>query len=171
MAVTPPFCSLLRNYVYICMPRNAGFFPATEEAFRHFAQLMKDCMADVDILASWRPEELLFRRQLAHCYNIVLDEILPTDRPESWTSALEGKKVLVVNPFADTIRRQYETNRERIWNCAVTLPEFAKLETVKAVQTIAGNHDGFDNWFEALEYMEHEIDEKDFDVALLGCGA
>ena len=167
----PPMCYFLKDYTYRCMPRNAGFFPATDEAFKQFAMLMKDSMADVDILASWRPEELLFRRRLAHCYNMVLEEILPTDRPESWTSALEGKKVLVVNPFADTIRCQYDTNRERIWHCAVTLPEFASLETVKAVQTIAGNHAGFDSWFDALDYMKHEIETKDFDVALLGCGA
>lgn len=42
---------------------------------------------------------------------------------------------------------------------------------VEAVQTIAGNTAGFNSWFDALEHMEAEIAAKDFDVALIGCGA
>ncbi len=44
--------------------------------------------------------------------------------------------------------------------------------TLKAVQTIAGQKDErFADWFEALSYMEQEALAKDFDVALVGCGA
>ncbi|MCR5064109.1 MAG: hypothetical protein K6A89_12590, partial [Treponema sp.] len=38
-------------------------------------------------------------------------------------------------------------------------------------QTIAGNTDGYSSWFEALEATKKKIDEVDFDIALLGCGA
>lgn len=51
------------------------------------------------------------------------------------------------------------------------LPEFASMQTIKAVQSIAGNPVGFSTWFEALDWMKSEIDKKDFDIALLGCGA
>jgi hypothetical protein len=51
------------------------------------------------------------------------------------------------------------------------LPEF-KLETLKAVQTIAGQRDErFNNWFEAIDYMYKKATEIDFDVAIIGCGA
>ena len=41
----------------------------------------------------------------------------------------------------------------------------------RAVQSIAGNPVGFDSWFDALDWMKQEISKKDFDIALLGCGA
>ena len=51
------------------------------------------------------------------------------------------------------------------------LPKFKSLETIKAVQTIAGNNSVFKDWFEALDFMKKEIDKKDFDIAIIGCGA
>ena len=42
---------------------------------------------------------------------------------------------------------------------------------LKAVQTAGGNQTEFKDWFEALEYMEQEIDKIDYDIVLLGCGA
>ena len=51
------------------------------------------------------------------------------------------------------------------------LPQFKSLETIKAVQTIAGNDSQFSDWFGALDFMKAEIDKKDFDIAIIGCGA
>jgi len=52
------------------------------------------------------------------------------------------------------------------------LPKLKNLEVIQAVQTIAGNKDPrFKDWFEALDYMKKEIDKKDFNIALIGCGA
>ena len=51
------------------------------------------------------------------------------------------------------------------------LPEFASLQVIPAVQTIAGNTEGHETWFDALKQMESEIDKADFDVALIECGA
>jgi len=51
------------------------------------------------------------------------------------------------------------------------LPEFTLL-TLKAVQTVAGQRDErFETWFDALEFMFNEAMKKDFDIAILGCGA
>ena len=87
-----------------------------------------------------------------------------------WSSKLAGKKVLVVSPFADSIKKQYREKREQIFTNPETLPKF-ELYTVKAVQTIAGNTDDrFADWFEALDYMYQESMKIDFDVALVGCG-
>ena len=41
---------------------------------------------------------------------------------------------------------------------------------VNAVNSIGGGSD-YSSWFDALEAMKDEIDRKDFDIALLGCGA
>ena len=167
----PPINLLVKNYTYKCMPINAGFFPASDIAFKRFASIMKDAMLASDALFSWRPEEIFLKGYLRHSCKLSIGEIGPIDSPNYWMRALEGKKILVIHPFADTIRSQYEQHRDKIWNHAEVLPAFSSLETVRAVQTIAGNSCGFDSWFEAFDYMAREIEKKDFDIALLGCGA
>ena len=86
-----------------------------------------------------------------------------------------GKKVLVIHPFEDSIKKQYEKNRthifERIYDADDILPEF-ELITLKAVQTLAGEHDSrFATWFEALNWMIEQCKKIEFDVAIIGCGA
>ncbi|MGG6498696.1 UNVERIFIED_CONTAM: hypothetical protein NY603_37795, partial [Bacteroidetes bacterium 56_B9] len=51
------------------------------------------------------------------------------------------------------------------------LPAF-DLQTIKAVQTIGNYIDSrFNTWFDALEFMKNEIDKREYDICLLGCGA
>jgi hypothetical protein len=50
------------------------------------------------------------------------------------------------------------------------LPEF-ELRTLRAVQSIAGERTDFATWFDALHWMEQQMDAVDYDVCLVGCGA
>lgn len=86
---------------------------------------------------------------------------------------LKRKKVQVIHPFAKSIKRQYEFHRDKIFgeNSDFILPEFASLQVIPAVQTIAGNTEGYETWFGALKQIESEIDKVDFEVALIGCSA
>ena len=78
-------------------------------------------------------------------------------------------KVLVIHPFATTIRNQYA--RKNLVFPNDFLPDF-ELHTVKAVQTAAGEVDiRFETWFDALQYMKDEMDKIDYDAAIIGCGA
>lgn len=52
-----------------------------------------------------------------------------------------------------------------------TLPEFGSLKIIKAIQSIGGKDNGFASWFDALKFMEDQIDATDYEVALIGCGA
>lgn len=166
-----PLCLPLQPYVFKHIGNNAGFFPVSRKSLKQFARLMLESMRSVDVLVSWRPEELFFRRRLRHCLFFKRSTMGFTGGRYIWSGLLEGKRVLVVHPFADTIRKQYEENRERIWPDRKVLPEFGELITIKAVQSIAGNKTEFATWFDALEHMKHEIDQQDFDVALISCGA
>ena len=70
---------------------------------------------------------------------------------------LKGKKVLVVHPFVESIKYQYENNREHLFENPDVLPEFKELILVKAVQTQADAKDSrFKDWFEALQYMKDD---------------
>lgn len=149
---------------------NAGFFPADIANVGRFCRLMIDDAKEVDFLGSWLPNEDTLCPHLDTGAMAPLRFLEPFWTPEPWTKALEGKKVLVVHPFAKLIENQYNTKRDKLFANKSILPEFI-LMTIKAVQSIGGECDGFANWFDALEWMEDEIDEIDYDIALIGCGA
>lgn len=149
---------------------NAGFFPATPKMLDRFGELMKDCMKEVDILGSWRPEEAEVLDMMPQCTRVPLYALEPYYFEHTWMPALEGKKVLVIHPFEDTIRKQH-ARLDKLFANPEMAPHY-ELKTIKAVQSIAGNQpEGFNDWFEALDQMKREIDKTDFDIAIIGCGA
>jgi hypothetical protein len=163
---------ILRKYVHKNMERNAGFFPVTKQSLLKFGEISITEMQCIDILFSWRPEEILLKKELQNSYKASFDDTnIHPEYDAFWTKYLAGKKVLVIHPFALTIEQQYKNNRTKLFSRTDFLPEFKSLTTIKAVQSIAGNHAGFESWFDALDYMKKEIDNKDFDIALIGCGA
>jgi len=150
----------------------SGFFPSNPETIGRFSKLMYQDMQFLDILGSWRIEERLFQQQLAKMERVELSTLEPYLWKNPWSEVLEGKNVLVVHPFSSTIERQYHDKRKQLFADTRVLPEFKSLKTIKAVQTIAGNHSGeFLDWFSALDSMKSNMDACDYDVAILGCGA
>lgn len=151
------------------MLTNAGFFPSTPTNAKRFSEMMLSDIKELDVLGSWLVNEQYFLDQLRTVVLVQREIQNPffTDFP--WTKALEGKKVLVVHPFADLITYQYEHNREKLFQHKDVLPSFT-LKTIQAVQSIGGDSE-FNDWFEALDWMKSEIDTVDYDVCLIGCGA
>lgn len=152
------------------MELNAGFFHASEENLKKFSKMMLEDMRRVDILGSWLAEERWFKDELSKAVSVRLRYLEPFWAKQPWTVSLKGKRVVVVHPFAETIERQYN-RREELFDNPDTLPAFASLRTVKAVQSIGNEANGFGTWFDALEWMEKELDKEPYDVALIGCGA
>ena len=153
---------------------NAGFFPYNIDLGIRFYERMLQDMPEIDVLASYIYEEKNVKQFLTGIKKRVnLDGFYAPFRWENpWTKALKDKRVLVVHPFVESIRYQYENNRTKLWNNPDVLPEFKELLTLKAVQSIADAKDQpYKDWFEALRYMEDEIAKLDFDVAIIGCGA
>ena len=152
------------------MQTNAGFFPSTEENLMKFGEMMLEDSKLVDILGSWQKDEFYLSSNLTESKKIQLMYLDPYWSKKPWSRALEGKKVLVVHPFAETIKSQY-VKRRYLFKVQDTLPDFKSLEVIKAIQSIGGESNGYKDWFEALEYMMLEIDKHDYDVCLIGCGA
>ena len=146
----------------------SGFFPAKVDMVEKFCKLMIGDLPNVDILGSWLKEESFFDKELSNAKKVMLEDLEPFFTTNPWTKALENQKVLVVHPFARTIKKQFE-KRENLFENGL-LPEF-QLEVIPAVQSIAGQETEFIDWFEALDYMKTEIAKRDFDVCILGCGA
>ena len=152
----------------------SGVFPCDKENLDKFcgeyanslsvadAMFVWGCVGEAKIISKFAPKTVV--RMLNGTYNILFYK-------DPWTLALKGKKVLVVHPFIDTIESQYK-NRRKLFDTEI-LPEFASLSFVRAIQTSAGEHENctYASWFEALEKMKKQIDQKDYDVALIGAGA
>ena len=149
----------------------AGFFPNQEKMMRKWAELETEACKELDVLGTmdFFSEEWIVSKLCSQAILMPASGITPD--ATGWTKCLEGKKVLVIHPFAKTIEEQYFNHREEIYPGKDTLPVF-DLQCIKAVQTIADEKDErFADWFEALDYMTEEVAKKDFDVALIGCGA
>lgn len=155
---------LARSFCY-----NAGFFPNDRKLIEKYAELLVNDMKDCDILGSWLPAEKQFSKELKHCVKISLKDLEPFYYSNPWTLQLANKKVLVIHPFRDSIMHQWK-KRELLFGGNIIMPE-CDLQVMKSIQTLAGNKVEFKTWFEALQYMEEEIGKRDFDIALLGCGA
>lgn len=153
------------------MNTNAGFFPPTHQAITQFCDLMMEDMKELDLLGSWVKNEVWFTNELEYIQRVHLRLLEPFWANKPWTRCLKGKRVVVVHPFAEDILVQYINNRTLLFNNLDTLPEFASLRTVKAVQSLGGENNGFKDWFDALKWMEDEIDKEDYDICLIGCGA
>ena len=163
----------IRKKILLQINRDAGLFPYGNDTAYRFGMLMKESSAQLDLLAVWHT---VMQDYLVNC--VCPDDMLTTSLPDiepyycrhPWTSALAGKKVVVVHPFQKTIEEQY-LKREKLFDDPEVLPAF-ELRTVRAVQTIAFSEDDrFSSWFDALDYMFGEVMKEDFDVAIIGCGA
>jgi len=146
----------------------SGFFPAKKDKIEQFCELMVNDIPEVNILGSWLADEQLFEKELEKAKKIHLRLLEPYWADNHWSKALEGKKVLVVHPFAKDIEQQYQ-KRELLFKKNI-LPSF-NLTTIKAVQSLADEKTEFTDWFEALEFMKAQIDKVDYDICLIGCGA
>ncbi|MDR0361080.1 MAG: hypothetical protein LBJ46_00090 [Planctomycetota bacterium] len=153
---------------------NAGFINPSDRDLTRYACEFIRIVRDIDILAVWfvvNERELCLAYLPDRAQLVSLESLTPgpvCQRP--WTRHLAGRRVLVIHPFEDTIRRQY-ANREKLFDNREVLPEF-ELSTLRAYQSLADNNpDGYASWFDALDAMKRKIDAVDFDVAVIGAGA
>ena len=151
---------------------NAGLFPREQSVFDSFRRSYLDALQSVDLLGLLQSpmEAEVVARFAVGSLKCEIGCLEPYLAPNPWSRALEGKRVLVVHPFVQSIQSQYLENRAAIFANPEVLPEF-ELICLKPPQTIAGNKDGFSNWPEALEITKGKIADSEFDVAILGCGA
>lgn len=146
----------------------SGFFPPNIGQAEKFGDLMIEDMREVDLLGSWLVGERYFTPNLENAKRIVLEDMEPFFTSRPWTRVLEGKRVLVVHPFSDSIKAQYK--KRRLLFPDGLLPDF-ELETIRAVQSLVGETPPFVDWFAALDHMKREIETRSFDVCIIGCGA
>lgn len=154
--------------IFYALNNNAGVFPKGREIAERFAERYLSDIPEIDMLACHQYYEKYMPLR-DNIQRIQLEMLYPFLVERPWSRILKGKKVLVIHPFEDSIKSQY-AKRNVLFDNPEILPEF-DLITMRAVQTVAGNKSEFNDWFEALAYMEKQMESIDFDVAIIGCGA
>lgn len=151
-----------------------GFFPKSHDLMDKFCELYLEKIKKADLLwCMWKSkyENKLYQDCCPETELTLYDDTgFPIGLDLPWTYALEGKKVLVIHPFEESIIENYKI-KDKLFSNEKFMPDF-ELKTIKAVQTLADNKDvPYKDWFEALESMKEKMRQTDFDVALIGAGA
>lgn len=159
------------DYIRHVMHMNAGFFPVDDESLDKFSEYLLAASGRVDLFGVWY--NLLEDYVISHFASdptlAHLEALEPYRCAEPWSGSLEGKRVLVINPFSESIQLQYKKRNLLFLNSRV-LPDF-ELLTYRSVQTNAGSTSEYNSWFAALDAMYADITKIDFDIAIVGCGS
>lgn len=149
----------------------SGVFPNDSNSIAEFCEVYTEGILDIDVLAVWgvTAERNIYKKYCptAKLINIMSLEPFFYDNP--WSSAIRGKKLLILHPFVETIKKQL-INKEKLFKNDEVLPDFKEVSYIKAVQSLGGS-DEYESWLEALKSMCSEIEKIDFDVAIIGTGA
>jgi len=161
------------NYPYDIHIRyqvNGGLYPLNLNTLKSYAQHVKEGIINSNMMIYW---ESLKEQYISS--NLIKKNILSSNRAvepfyfqNPWSQYLEGKKVLVIHPFTDSIEKQYKL-RDKLFQNKKILPLF-DLKTYKSIQTSTNITKPHNTWEESLNKMKNDITEIDFDIALIGCG-
>jgi len=160
--------------------RDSGFFFRSPAEELRFLEIYLEALSDCDVLGIWGTafawvESIALQNE--NMKVIPLGSTAPwvNEYPyqdfnavNSWATALNGKKVLVVSPFAESIKRQHL----RIEKCfpGIEYPKFElSLEAPPVTYGFSQNSES--SWFDLLQRTLERIQIKNFDVALVGAGA
>jgi hypothetical protein len=158
---------------------NAGFSTNSWEEIEKFVTLYQECLISTDVLGAWGTafawaESMAFSPS-NHPTVIPIGHTAPWvepvnsgEIPNPWCHQLNGKKVLVVAGFADSIQRQHEKKGKIFRN--QQYPDF-ELKTIKAPLSAGKDTKSTSNWFENLEFMKKQMCDTKFDIALISAGA
>lgn len=169
-----PYRWYRKNQYYWGMFYGAGFFPQNANLIPRFAKKMYDSCKQADLIGCWynKYEDFLIENACPDSTELCRLRALEPWSTETkpWTQALEGRSVLVVHPFAETMKQQYEVRKELFYKKSI-LPDM-DISFMKAVQTGAGARDKrFKTWFHAYDYMLNRIMDHQKEIIILGCGA
>jgi hypothetical protein len=177
------------NYYNLVKMLNGYFDKETDEIkkkenFKKYLDIMLKCYKESEILLNPCAE---IQRSLIDVQNNKFNKFICENKPlihyywiESVTPFLndfkifaQGKKILIVSPFSESIKFQYKRKDLLLKN--YTYPDF-ELVTYDTPITYNNEKDSLshietNNWLEQCEKMENEIMKLDFDIALLSCGS
>ena len=167
-----------QKYRCASLPNNAGIYWSNKEDLTKYLFMYNDAIRFSDGIVAlgdsrWNTVQSYFISQYklspihsrsVESFYYVHDKVTP------WTHYLLGKRVLVINPFVVSFKRQLDRGFSMFQEGHLQM--FQKNQEFvfyKSFQTAAGNR-LHSSWIETFNIMCEDIKKMDFDIALLGCG-
>lgn len=151
---------------------NSGFFPIDRENLLRFGAFYAECARQLNIFAVWRQAgEIELLQHIGADWSACLCELRalePYYFEHGWTDALAGRRVLIISPFAESIKRQHTKLRD-VWP-RLHIPNF-ELVTLRYPHSQALIDTGFSSWWALHDEYCARMGELDFDIAIIGAGA
>jgi len=151
--------------------QNAGIFPVDDRSLASAAEELWTALQSIELLGCWPVEYqarlLMDLPQLP--WRCEMPDLEPFGYGLPWSSALAGRRVLVLHPFVDSLQHQW-SRREALFPDRPVLPDFEPV-FLPTPMTIQGAQYEFRSWQEALVHTWERVQMLQFDVALIGGGA
>ena len=156
----------------------SGVYPSKLAVIITFVSEQLQALSETDVLGSWGAtftwaegiyQETKNAKYISHHAVAPWVEPFETSNAESqpWSLSLDGKKVLVISGFSKSFSAQH-ARIERVFS-EVAYPQY-KAKFINAPISLGGIDDG-KTWVDHLERMKIQMEESDFDVALISAGA
>jgi hypothetical protein len=153
---------------------NCGVFPKRQDILTRWAQTYLGAISNMDLLGVWynKGERQIVTKYAPTAALTTITAVEPYYHDVPWTQALEGKRVLVVSPFEDSIIRQRArcSGQDLFPDNPTVFPDF-ELKVVRSPFSAALVPPSYEDWHAALAAMEARIAAVDFDICLVGAGA
>jgi hypothetical protein len=155
---------------------NAGVYPNDPEIFDFFCSEYLDALGELDIFSVWGKPFAWVESMVLPKEDVIFVsgygsfpwlEPRDSNSESGWGMALEGKKVLVVSPFIDSIAHQVPHLKKIFKDLEVPKIEFKYL---RAPMTQGGLADG-GTFRSHLEELRNKMKSIEFDVAMISAGA
>lgn len=149
----------------------AGIYPYTKERFDEFIKEYLIDIKELDAMPIWNRVIPQLEQKLCvdnSAYPIRLQDIEPQFHEKPWSHKLQGKKVLVVSPFASSIEKQFK-QKEKIWPNGL-LPDFNLITLKYPHARTTDPNSQYSSTKEAIKDYKDKMSDIDFDVALVGTG-
>jgi hypothetical protein len=167
------FRTVSRGHELEYLHRNAGVFPVERDELVRWAHTYLEAVASMDVLGVWNDqrESQLIARFATDAELVSMRALEPYYHAPPWSSALKGRRVLVVSPFRLSILRQWAKGGKMLFpSCPDILPEF-DIDIVQSPFSACLVAPVDATWHAALERLSEDIALRQFDVCLIGAGA
>lgn len=156
---------------------NAGFYFQNLDEVNQFSNIYKSALINTDILGAWGTAFTSIESD----YLDLIPKLIPVGYTAPWvqpyvkskylipwSKSLQGMRVLVVNPFSESIQNQFS-------RIAGVFPNYNchdfQLITLKSPMTINTHMPSKKSWFDYLEETKIQMSKLDFDIALISAGS
>lgn len=168
------FDAISRGHELELLYLNCGVFPRRQDVLVGWAETYLDGIRALDVLAVWHNagEKEVAAEYAAEATLVEMRSLEPYYHDEPWSSVLEGRRIVVVTPFADSIAQQHRDARgaDLFPGSPSVLPPF-ELALVRAPFSAGLVPPTHSDWHSALDDLKERVAASTFDVCLVGAGA